>query len=434
MCITSEPAKLSGTILLAHSFTDADGNTQNLIGYKNKPKSLRPGGNCMIFAIPALAGSKVEVIDMTDHHDLLKDYAELFQGHARGTGTKGLFLSLSDRSVEIVERGSYTVVIASHASDVPAALAMVKPGKRPRMNQALFDGLESLYGAWEQLGGKRFVIACWAGDIDPEPILLHYRPIPAFEGLHILPGLDAHDGKVPVPGKLVEVDHTIVVGLAKNAETYSTDADWVLRNVPSDLRAKLPRLVIGREIDAALANGDWVIPKNVVNTSLRDFTVDRINPPGPATPPPLPIEVREGKVTINVNGVGEWAAQLAESQGKVVERVVRVNGEDRAPLDQAEAMLTTTTPKVPALDLLVAQGRIPVAQSSAVPDPITSITVRDSARRGHDYNDLLVVHPDDRETEMVVPKVHTMALVTRLMGGTRLVADMKDTGITYTRP
>lgn len=413
MCITSEPAVLKGTILLAHSFRDSAGNVQNLLGYKNKAKSLIRGGNCMIFAIPAISGSKVEIIDMTDHHDLLDDYAKLFQERSRGDsfGVKGL-LSLSDRSIEIVERGSYTVVIASQASDIPAALALVKPEKRPRVNQALFDGLDSLYGAWEAEGGKRFVIACWAGDIDPEPILLHYRPIPSFEGKHVLPGLDAHDGGVPVPGELVETDHTIIVGLDDdNNEAYPKDADWDLRKVPADLRAKLPRLVIGRKVNDDLPNGDWVIPKDVTNVTLRRHLQERVMPPGAKAP-----------VRVPVGGHGELVAQVLEAAGTPVERVYPTPG-----LSKSDQMLLEAEKEIRAKSA-------PAVVSTTGTDPVTSVSVRDSANMGRDYSDLHVVYDNGTTSFMMAPKVHAMTMVTRLMGQTRLVADMSATGTVYTRP
>jgi len=267
MCITFSPAELSNTILLAHSITLGERKV-NVLGYQNKASSAGPCA--MILPIPSKEDmSAANCIDMSACPKLFAGYAELVQPRSRGGGdTKGA-RSLSF-GVEVFNSGSYTVVLARNASEIPAALDQVPVLRRPEMNQALCEAMERWYpGYW-------FALCCWDGTIEAEPMLWWYEPLPAFEDNHFLPGLDGHDGGIPdIHQKSVPVDHTIVVGRPQARLDFG-NALHLLLSVPEAQRRWLPDHVTGDVFKSQMRNGDWVLPKHAPNDAMRR----RVPPPG----------------------------------------------------------------------------------------------------------------------------------------------------------
>ena len=116
MCISLSPAKLSDTIILAHSFMRPGLGPINVLGYQNTATTRGP--NAMLLPIPsAVAMSAANCLDMTDAPELLKKYQELVVRRARG-GNNRLSKSMSF-SVEEFDSGSYRVLLAPRAAAIP---------------------------------------------------------------------------------------------------------------------------------------------------------------------------------------------------------------------------------------------------------------------------------------------------------------------------
>jgi hypothetical protein len=246
MCCTLQPANLTDTILLAHSLPDG----RNVIGYQNKARSLSARPNAMILPFPsATPMSRQNCLDVSKYPWLLKRYAELVRPRERGEQSKGMRPRMLG-SVEVFNSGSYTVVLASDARAIPDALEQVPEDKRPRLHPEIFDAYAAWYPGWP------IALCCWNGRIEAEPLLWWYEPLPKFREHHFLPGLDAHDGRVPDPAQHVNVDHTIAVG-----DTLSNRSEHFLDEVDPVMRTFLPNAVYGGSIQRLTPNGDWVLPK-----------------------------------------------------------------------------------------------------------------------------------------------------------------------------
>lgn len=265
MCITTGPASLSSTILLAHNFTH-NGKDVNVLGYKNTAESRGPCA--MLLPIPSTADMSAEnCINLSACPGIFQMYAELVLPQRLGNSRGGDFLSFG--GVQVFDSGSYTVLLARRASDLVSVLDQVPAAKRPEANSALYRAMDDLYpDFW-------FALCCWKGSVDAEPLLWWYEPLPAYTTHHFLPALDAHDGGAPKLDEYVDVDHTLVIGVAEES-SQGVPADDVRSHAPTELQQFLPTRVGGTQIRDEQRNGDWRIPKG--NFTFRDF--ERVPPPG----------------------------------------------------------------------------------------------------------------------------------------------------------
>jgi hypothetical protein len=298
--MTIDPAELNKTILLAHT-VERDGVTLNVLGYQNnatnKAYPARP--NAMVLPFPALDPMTQEnCIDMTGQERLFRKYQAILtpQERSLSLGMKG---GDGLRSVEVFESGSYTVVLAADAKDIPSAMGRVPENKRPRLHPEMFDAIGMWYPDWP------VALCCWDGTIEAEPMVWWYRPMAEYRDKHFLPGLDGHDGGVPDPArKSVPVDHTIIVGAPPKGLTEAQEnlpeqsrryvarhhnrrnAEHLLTDVPSEIRQWLPDHVYGdilaKHGTVQMRNGDWVFPKDGwENGNMRQrVKAARVSPPG----------------------------------------------------------------------------------------------------------------------------------------------------------
>lgn len=271
MCVTLGPAHLSKTVLLAHALPDG----RNVIGYQNHANNRQRGPNAMVLPFPSEHPmTRENCIDLSAHPKLFREYAEIVRPRERSSRmTKGArFLS----APEVFDSGSYTVVLAANAREIPSVLDAVPENKRPQLHPELFDAYAHWYPGWT------VALCCWGGEIEAEPMLWWYEPTAPYRDAHFLPGLDGHDGRVPDPArKSVAVDHTIVVG-APQTTRGRPNAEGLLDGVRSDLRALLPDHVYGGVIERQMQNGDWVLPKTGwhYGNAMERVTMPREKPPG----------------------------------------------------------------------------------------------------------------------------------------------------------
>lgn len=246
MCVSLRPATFSSTIVYAHA-TVFEGRRVHVLGYQNNAKSETPGPNAMILPIPASAAMGPDnAIDTRGFSALLKDYVEDLRGVPRAIPCA----VPRPGSVQVFQRGSYTIVLARDASTpaIMAAVDALPEAKRPTIDRALFDAYLRWYPGWH------LALCCFEGSVEAEPMLWWYEPMNP-EWL-FLPGLDAHDGGVPRLDARVPLDHAIVVGVddPRVGETVRAPRGWV----PDSVRPLLATRIAGwPELHGYGNNGDW---------------------------------------------------------------------------------------------------------------------------------------------------------------------------------
>lgn len=291
MCVTSAPAQLSRTILLA---TEANlgGEVVHVLGYQNTVQNLAvetsPNltwsqiagldtppvvGNAMILPFPAQAGSmtRENVVSTEGSPKFLEEMAKLLQPRTRGSllsfgATRG-----GANSVEIFDHGIYTVVLASQAGAIADALEAVPSKKRPKIGTDFFDAYDRLYAGWT-------IALCCFNNADAKrasPLLWWYKPM--YPEVLFAPGLDAHDGRPPNVKEEVAVDHTVIFG--SHLAQAGLDVYWS-RRPDSDVEKLLPRRIVGKPVHGRLSNGDFVARVKDVREGSFDF--NRLPPPGAA--------------------------------------------------------------------------------------------------------------------------------------------------------
>lgn len=256
MCLTSEPSRMSNTIVYAAE-TAIDGTLHHVLAYQNRAASKGP--NAMLLPIPSDKPlGPMASIDMTPYKTVLTEYAEAFQPRRRSM-TKGLDRDVLLSKPHVYDVGSYTVVLAQDADAIPSVLAQVRQDRRPRINAALFHDFGRRYP------GHHIALCCFNGEIEAEPIAFVYEPINASR--LFLPGLDGHDGQAPRDGQ-VPRDHTLIWGhpslrermagntLRDGSAAYGHRVATTTR-MPPDIAQLFPRVVQGTTVRGLTRNGDW---------------------------------------------------------------------------------------------------------------------------------------------------------------------------------
>jgi hypothetical protein len=256
MCVTSAPARLASTIVFANRGT-REGKPVHVLGYQNSAQNQAAGPNSMLLPIPSAAPMGPEnMVDTRMFGSFLSDYAAALRPRTRGVTRGGGERSPTLSSVQVFERGSYTVVLARNAdaAEITAALESVPPGKRPTISAELLDAYSTVYPGWH------LALCCFDGSVGSEPLLWWYEP--AFAEL-FLPGLDAHDGRAPRLDAHVVVDHSLIVGASSHRREvgYSTVPvpRGVTRGVSDEsIRGLFPSMITGIvDLRRAIPNGDW---------------------------------------------------------------------------------------------------------------------------------------------------------------------------------
>lgn len=252
MCCTSGPAKLANTIIYAGHSTRGDQRVQ-VLAYQNNAQSY--GANAMILPIPTdVALGPDNLVDTREGGAFLGQLVEALKPKRRSLSKSfGAAAGFADDLAEVFESGSYTVVTAQRLSQVREALTRVPANKRPEFTSEFLIGYGKLYQ------NHKFVICCWEGELEAEPVMLWF--VPRDERLFI-PTMDAHDGGAPQPG-MVETDHDIIVG-TKDAGIPLRSA-ISFKNIPDTIAALLAPRGIHHAPAWEAPNGDtWATDKGEV--------------------------------------------------------------------------------------------------------------------------------------------------------------------------
>lgn len=285
-CCSLGPARFSKTKGWVGE-AQKDGKLVHILAYGNSVQNL-PGkkqtssGNAMFLPIPAVPGSMTDknLLDMSKGKHVLADMENACRFQTRGASRPGalpLSYGLAPR-IQVFEHGVYTVVLAQHASDIPAALARVPVSKRPALNQKIFSAYEKWYPNWT------FALCCFDNKDEQiaEPMLWWYQP--QYPNVLFFPALDAHTGDVPKLNEEVDTDHFLAASSPKLDELLArTGPDFGKvhysdHDLPSNVKALLPKNVIGQQFKDKVSNGDFVMSCKDVRAG--NFYPRRVVPPG----------------------------------------------------------------------------------------------------------------------------------------------------------
>ncbi len=309
-CCSLAPADFTDTYGWAGEF-EKNGKLMHILLYENKPTNLIAGPNAMILPIPALPNSltSANMLEGTDFTGVAGELYKCSDWHFFGDIDQALtsfgifvrsipqiiafFFNLSKNldnlssaaasagagpeSVQVFNKGSYTVVLANSASDIPAALSRVPVDRRPELNSEIFTAYDNWYH------GYTFALCCFNKSITPEPLVWVYEPI---DPDHIFfPALDAHTGRAPVLDTTVKVDHKLVISshhvpwysfAGPILSSYKKIVSYPLNLKPDSVRAYMPVRAMARRFTGHLLQGDFIFSTEDVRAGI--MRPERRNP------------------------------------------------------------------------------------------------------------------------------------------------------------
>ncbi|MFY9457776.1 MAG: hypothetical protein WAP23_02500 [Candidatus Spechtbacterales bacterium] len=275
MCTTTEPARLSGTILFGKETMHPNGKVVHTMGYQNRAQNLAEGPNAMILPFPAIPGSMSQrnVLDTSRCPQILEDMARALTPRDRGEHSLTFGASRGSSKVEVFHHGIYTVVLAEDASAIPGALDRVEPDRRPPLNTPIFETYSEWYPAWGAIA-----LCCFNNKYarDATPMLWWYEPIDPEE--LFLPGLDCHTGGIPDLNAHVRVDHTIAVASYRMPATSGVHVSYT-NPIPESMDPFLSERVTGNQLQMpSVKNGDFIV--NLPSLWEGEIDLIRRNPLG----------------------------------------------------------------------------------------------------------------------------------------------------------
>lgn len=263
MCVTTEPSSMSNTILYGAQ-VNLNGVLNHVLGYQNKAETNSP--NAMLLPIPSAKplGPK-NVHDMTKCPALLDTYAAYLKPQTRALSlTKGV--DFSNAPVQIFDSGSYTVVLATDPAKIVDALDSVPANKRPRPNKDIFDAYAGWYPGWH------VALCCYADSIKAEPLVWSYEPL--NPDVLFLPGLDAHDGKVPNLSDDIVRDHSVIYHIEGKNHSHTMIKNQIPNSHSGIFKPEFSGWLLDRNRGRS-RNGDFVI-----NTNKKHPYIEFAMPPG----------------------------------------------------------------------------------------------------------------------------------------------------------
>ncbi len=251
--MSSGPAEFSKTVIYSAEVKNKDGEVRHVLGYQNHADNISRGPNAMILPIPADTVSRDNVVDASDFSDVLDIYSEAVEKlRNRSRSFTRLTLSYSASLADVFESGSYTIVLATEASQITEALERVPANKRPSISKELVDSLGKLYEGWP------IAVCCFDGNkVAPEPMIWEFKP--KFENILFAPALDAHTGGAPDLKANVQRSHKLAFHSYKmNLDTcLNTEIEY--SDVPDKLLWLFGTKIKGAIVEGKTPNGDFAI-------------------------------------------------------------------------------------------------------------------------------------------------------------------------------
>lgn len=209
MCVTSSPAAIDMTSVFTLVTQEQEGGVvRHVTGYQNRAKDLSGKPNCMFLHIPCTDDIKlVDGPQQTTNlmQAITRDLPEV-ETHPV---TRGL-ISATHPGPPVFKYGDYDVVLASNPDDILGAIERVTEDRRPTVD----DNFVRMAGWYrDNFSDHSFILACFNGLVNPRhPIVVSY--IPHNDDVVFAPGLDAHDGYLPVIGSKMPRDFAVAFAVA----------------------------------------------------------------------------------------------------------------------------------------------------------------------------------------------------------------------------
>jgi hypothetical protein len=258
MCVTLHDARLGQTTIAGWRVPEL--RTHCLL-YGNEPDNRASVPNAMILHIPVafnVALTERNFLPTAGLRHVLADMWAAAPKYSELRATRGTYGGrLTKGTVSVFDVGSYTWVVATQAdaADITAALATVRPDRRPHISEQLvafyrhtwpYDALA--IGCFSQAHGGA-----------TEPVGIEYPP-QDWRRLR-MPAVDAH-GEIPDLRALVQVNHRLIVGTTelglggtvRYREFSSMDA-----RLARVLFAGASRVIAAELLDVPMANGDFYV-------------------------------------------------------------------------------------------------------------------------------------------------------------------------------
>ncbi|MBX9686917.1 MAG: hypothetical protein K2X27_09460 [Candidatus Obscuribacterales bacterium] len=273
-CCSLAPATFSSTKGLAAEAVK-DGKLVHLLAYQNiaTNKNLKSGGNAMLLPIPAKPGTMSEknVLNTSNAANILKDMERSLDSGLKGEPMRLSAGAAAPAPVQVFESDIYTIVLAADARQIPKALERVPAGKRPSMNQAIFDAYSKWYPGWT------FALCCFNNQRarQAKPLLWWYEPID--KTTLFFPALDEHDGAVPALRSQVPVDHVVMFSVPQLKDETGHRVEYS-DTLSDSLKSVLPKHVLGESYIGKMAQGDFQV--SIENLRKGICNIERVLPPG----------------------------------------------------------------------------------------------------------------------------------------------------------
>ena len=164
----------------------------------------------------------------------------------------------------------YDIIVAQNAQDLPSALSQITEGKRPKINDDVFDALQDWYQC-------PIAVCCFNTLQTGESSPLAFTFQPLDPGNLLVYTLDAHDGKPPNVGRTVHLDHTIFVGSYLTDKEKCATIKFSDKNMAADLRPYVLDHAMGMTVSDYMQNGDFIFDTEAVRRG--QFEGLRMAPP-----------------------------------------------------------------------------------------------------------------------------------------------------------
>lgn len=265
MCCTFTASEMSDTRIYAGE-AERNGETVHILAYQNTAQTNAP--NAMVLPIPTDKTLGADnLIDTRQFKNFLKDITQASESRRRAKfNSRGMTLGAADYSelAQVLDVGSYTVVLADHVDQIPEALTRVSENKRPAVSKKFLQGYGKLYP------NQPIAVCCWDGALEAEPLLMWY--VPKDRSTLFIPTMDAHDGNAPHVGEKVNTDHIISVGAVGpttgNRVTYN-------QIIPAEVQDLLPTHVYGHRLPVWIENDDCFVKTADLHQHPKSFPMIR---------------------------------------------------------------------------------------------------------------------------------------------------------------
>ncbi|MCP4441823.1 MAG: hypothetical protein GY810_23195 [Aureispira sp.] len=204
MCVTSEPAKLEGTLIGLWDINHPKYGYQHVLAYQNIPESLSDKPNCMLLHIPSEGPLLPQnILDTSgENKDVLKDIIKALTPLSRG-GDRGVAVAAGGNYVH--EMGIYHIAILNDLGAVQETLLQIPIEKRPSIPPNFVGFYAKNYPNYPLL------LCCFNNrdSAETSPIMVYYTPQKPNE--FRLPNIEGH-GELPELGSFFDGQRTFMFG------------------------------------------------------------------------------------------------------------------------------------------------------------------------------------------------------------------------------